>query len=599
MRILLAVIIIVSCCSGLIYSQELGNSRLYIPQANSSQIIIDKESKDTTQYFNGDVQAYQDDVFMFCDSAYVRNEILVAFGNVVFVQKDSTEVYADSVVYRPNNKLANFYRNVIIDNQDEKLYTDRLRYDFGREQATFRDTALMIRENTKLQSLTGRYDIANKKAYFYQDVILRDSTLSIRADSMAYDMDMEMLLFLCPTEILQEDKELYCERGNYSIATEEGLFAGNPQYKSNEQKASADTIILKPQADIVELIGKASFQDSVRVATGHRIFIDDNNENTIIEGNGIYQDSTTYVKGEFIKRSASNGIFEVFGNGFIDRDERIIVADSITYNENIDRGTAIGKVQLQDTASKSTIYCDEVQYGNEDELKAISRTDRRPYIMQIMDDDTIYLAADTLYSRKVYEQIDSVQIDTQSVMSAYPKAKIYKSDLQAVCDSLVYNRQDSVFHLFRSPILWSDTTQFKGDTIDIFLKNDEINELQLLQNSFIISEVDIEAYNQIKGRVTNAYFKDGDIDKMKVNGNAESIYYVKDDEEAYIGANQSTSSSILFSFIGDELENIRFFDESVSVMTPIKDINPLTLRLEAFKWLIALKPKDLESIIVK
>jgi len=235
--------------------------------------------------------------------------------------------------------------------------------------------------------------------------------------------------------------------------------------------------------------------------------------------------------------------------------------------------------------------------GEEKELTALG-SEKRPYVINVLEEDSLYLAADTLHSNQLIVS-DSLRQDTFNAFQGYRKVKILKSDFTAICDSLSFNSQDSVFRLYDKPIVWSDSSQFSGDTIYIHLKNKKIDKIDILVNGFIISELEEEIYNQIKGKMITVYFKDGEINTMDVNGSAESLYFFQDDEKAYVGVNKTLCSHMTFYFKEKELDDIKFFKEPESVLTPIKQINPRTERLKGFNWEISKAPINLESIIKK
>jgi lipopolysaccharide export system protein LptA len=213
----------------------------------------------------------------------------------------------------------------------------------------------------------------------------------------------------------------------------------------------------------------------------------------------------------------------------------------------------------------------------------------RPELISIFEDgDSLFLASDTLISR----QLDAAGLDTSRILSAYHNVRFFKSDFQGLSDSMVYNTRDSLFRLFGNPLLWSDSTQFKADSISIHLANDEIDRVVLVNDAIIINQVDGIFYNQIKGKVITAYFKEGAVDRLKVEGNAETIYYAKDDSGAYLGVDQSVCSKMMVYFKENEVQQIKFYKEPTSSLIPMTEADHDNLRLKGFEWLIHRKPQN-------
>ena len=80
-----------------------------------------------------------------------------------------------------------------------------------------------------------------------------------------------------------------------------------------------------------------------------------------------------------------------------------------------------------------------------------------------------------------------------------------------------------------------------------------------------------------------AFISNKKIQQVEVDGNAESIYFIKD-KGAYNGANKSTSAFITVSFEKDDVNRIKLTGTPEAEFTPMKKITPETFRLEGFKW---------------
>jgi hypothetical protein len=115
--------------------------------------------------------------------------------------------------------------------------------------------------------------------------------------------------------------------------------------------------------------------------------------------------------------------------------------------------------------------------------------------------------------------------------------------------------------------------------------------VDLKQKGFIINTQDSTFFNQIKGKNIEVFFVDGKIDSMSVSGNAESLYFMMDEDDAYIGMNKSLCSKMSFTFEENELKDIYFHININSNLIPIQDVNPGE-RLDGFKWQELERPKN-------
>ena len=175
---------------------------------------------------------------------------------------------------------------------------------------------------------------------------------------------------------------------------------------------------------------------------------------------------------------------------------------------------------------------------------------------------------------------------------AYRNVRVYKSDLQAVADSLAMNSLDSTLTLYRGPIVWSDTSQFTADTIAIRLAGEAIDEVRLQSRAMIVNSPDEVFFNQIKGRRVDVAFAEGEVCRMVVRGNAESVYYILDEQRAYIGVNHVRAARMRFDFADGELSDIRIYEQPEGGIEPIAPSGAAPKLLDDFRWEIARRPRS-------
>lgn len=183
------------------------------------------------------------------------------------------------------------------------------------------------------------------------------------------------------------------------------------------------------------------------------------------------------------------------------------------------------------------------------------------------------------------------------VIKAYHQVRVYKSNMQAKADSLFYTAADSTLRWYKNPILWSNGTQQTGDTINVFFKNNKVHTVQVLNNAFIVNvETDSTKFNQVKGKHITGFFNDGELRNMYVDGNAESIYYSKNNKGEYDNLNQTVSSRIRFRFDNKELTDIITIREIEGAVTPMDKL-PKESLLTGFIWKPELRPTSKADII--
>ncbi len=218
----------------------------------------------------------------------------------------------------------------------------------------------------------------------------------------------------------------------------------------------------------------------------------------------------------------------------------------------------------------------------------------RPMMKSLIDRDTLYMAADTLTTYKPDSASDI------RVLLAYHDVRIFKNDLQGVCDSMSFSTADSIFWFFKIqqiPLLWSDTSQFSGDTIRMLLRNKKLDRIWLRQNAFVINSEDEQFFNQIKGRNTTAYFRDNQVNNMFVEGNAEAVYYALDDKRAYIGVNETQCSEMRLLFGNNKVESVKFYTEPKGKFSPMDKAGTDTKKLDGFFWEKTRRPRSVAEIL--
>ncbi len=183
------------------------------------------------------------------------------------------------------------------------------------------------------------------------------------------------------------------------------------------------------------------------------------------------------------------------------------------------------------------------------------------------------------------------------VIKAFHNVRVYKSNMQAKADSLFYSAADSTLRWYKDPILWADGTQQTGDTIHVFFKNSKIHNFQVRNNGFIVNvEGDSTKFNQVKGKVITGFFKDGELQNMYVDGNAESIYYSKNDKGQYENVSQTVSNRLRFRFKDKELTDIVTVREVEGAVDPVDKLTKESL-LTGFIWKPELRPVSKADII--
>jgi hypothetical protein len=223
---------------------------------------------------------------------------------------------------------------------------------------------------------------------------------------------------------------------------------------------------------------------------------------------------------------------------------------------------------------------------------------KNPVMILRQDKDSLFIAADSLYSAFLPKDTAKKddRSDTLRYFNAFHHVRMYSDSLQGKCDSLYYSALDSVFRFFTEPVLWTRGSQISGDTLLLITKNKKADTFIANENGFSINKTTEGLFNQLRGNVMTGKFVDGEIDYVRAKGNSESLYYLQDDDSAYVGMDYTQSDAISFKFISRELKRITWVNGATGTTYPFSQIPEDKKELRNFKWLEALRPKSVGEL---
>ncbi|MFN0013724.1 MAG: OstA-like protein [Saprospiraceae bacterium] len=580
------------------------------PQDTSGKIKV--ESSILGEYFlrdgryvqklSGKVRLRQENTLVFCDTAILDRDDARLIGNVLIEQGDSVRVFGDSALYYGNTRESDLFGEVVLINGRQELYTSRLHYDLANKVATYVEGATLSNGKSQLTSTRGRYDVHEKMVYFKGDVLATDPEFTMRTDTMAFNTETQMVRFVAPTLISQQKSKVYCENGFYDIENNFAVFDGNPQYERDGQRGRSRKMRYDGSSKEYILDGEAHIEEPAagRIVDAEVIRFNTETEKAVFVGNVDYRDSSQTITGHEVRYDSRNKQYQLSGRGRISDPPNIIEADSIDFNDELGNGVALGSVIWQDTANDYILIAHRMDYnkvssylhayGAFGDLGAAGR----PLMKSLIDSDTLYMSADTLTSFKP----DSAS--NARLLLAYRDVRIFKKDLQAVCDSLTYSSVDSIFHFFKLdtlPLIWSDTSQFSADTIRLALRNNKVHQIWLRQNALVINSGDERMFNQIKGRNNTVFFEDNQARQMLVEGNAQALYYALDDKRAYVGVNETDCSEMRLFFENNQITDIKFYTQPKGKFIPMKQAGTKeSKKLEGFFWERSRRPRSVAGL---
>jgi len=273
----------------------------------------------------------------------------------------------------------------------------------------------------------------------------------------------------------------------------------------------------------------------------------------------------------------------------ITSSQQQLTADSIDYNNHTGFGRAFGHVRVLDTLHSLLVKGRLAEIWNN---RGVTFVTDSAVAITYDKQDSMFLHADTLwvyFNRK----------HKAKKMLAYHWVQFYRTDLQGKCDSIAYAVSDSVIRLYYSPVLWAGKNQLTADSIFLAIHNNQMDSLTLFNQAFIISHDSLNNFNQIEGRDMVGYFYHNQIYRVKVDGNAQSIYWVRDDHKHLIGINKAEASYMVIGVKNNDIKTINYIEKASETMYPEKVLSPKDRILKGFSWQEALRPRSKYDIFIK
>ncbi|MFO7655516.1 MAG: OstA-like protein [Bacteroidales bacterium] len=430
------------------------------------------------------------------------------------------------------------------------------------------------------------YPSLNSLDAYNRIYINQGDTLRLYGDYLHYDGNTRLAQVEGNVRLLDKDNELTTTVLDFDMKNNIGYYTNSADIVRGENNLRSQIGYYYARRHMY------FFKDSVVIVNpDYTIYSDTLEYNT--ELNMAYMQGPTRIIGDSSYIYCEDGWYDMEKNismlrenAYIENKKQTIKGDSLYYEQDNGIGKAYSNVELFDTKQNILLLGNFADY-NENTEEALL-TDSAVFV-QINNGDSIFVHADTLRS----------ELDTlgYKLIRAFYKVKLFKNDLQGKCDSLTYSFADSVIRLFHHPVLWSQDNQLSSQYIEIATKNHKIDRMYLSQSAFIANIVDSIRFNQIKGRDMICYFSDNELYKIDVNGNGESLYYIKDEEDL-IGVNKSESAYIIILWKEGKADTIKSFPKPTAVLYPLDELPEDQKRMKDFKWLENLRPKSKEEIFI-
>ena len=474
-------------------------------------------------------------------------------GNVIFRHEEAL-MYCDSAYfYEGTNSLDAFGHIRFVQGDTLHGFCNKLFYDGNTKLAR-------MRENVKL--IHGPQD---------------GNPTILTTDTLNYDRRANVAYYYAGGEVKDSLNTLTSLRGNYHPQTNQAVFSQEVLLVNPKFTLSSDTLLYNTETKVADIISPTTIVYE--------------EETDILTSRGWYNTET--------ERSM------LLDRSIVDHsDGKMMTGDTIFYDKAIGFGQVVGNMEMRDSAQHATLYG---QYG--EMWEEGSRGFATDSALMVDWSDSLhyaYIHADTLFTEEIRYPDSLLQADSTITDSTYRRVRayygvrVYRDDMQMVCDSMVYLGSDSTIYLYTDPVCWSDNQQISADTMRVYIINAAVDHAVGIKNALCVMHDTLDIYNQMSGKELIATLIDGEVKIVDMSGNALTIYYPKEEnKDGYIGMNTTESSYIRVYVENREIQRIRFTQATTGVLYPIDQIPKDGERLALFFWEEESRPVNKDDVFRK
>ena len=405
------------------------------------------------------------------------------------------------------------------------------------------------------------YDGDNQMAEARHNVLLRHRGTKLYTDSLNYDRLDNIGYFFEGGKMVDRNNVLVSDWGEYDTETRKAVFNYNVNLRNPKFTLTTDTLHYDTRTSLANIVGPSVIRSK---------------ESVIHTSDGYYNTNT--------------GRARLYGRSTMSNKGKEITGDSLFYDEK--RGISQGyrNVIYKDTQKKNELHCNYLWYN---EKNGFAFATENPVMMEYSQKDTLFVHSDTIKVITYHLNTDSVY----RTAHCYNKVRAFRNDVQAVCDSLVYNTKDSCMTMYRDPIAWSGDRQLLGEEIQVFMKDSTIDRAHII-NQALTAELmpDKDHYQQLSSKEMFAYFTKGQITQTEAIGNVRSIYYPVDDKDSTLMGLVYIETDTMKMFMRDRQLQKIWTSKTDGTWYPMTQIPPERYKLDGFTWFDYIRPINKDDI---
>ena len=394
------------------------------------------------------------------------------------------------------------------------------------------------------------------------NVRLIDKDIVLETDSLDFDRNRNLGYFFEYGTLSDETGVLRSYYGEYNLDTKRAVFIDDVNLENSKFLLLSDTLHYNTANNLATIVGPTNiYTGSTEVYSDRGTFNTASRHATLVERPLLFN-GNRQVAADSIFYDTAVGYSEVFGN--------------IVYTDTINRNMLTGEYAFLDEV-KDSVYVTE-------KAMAVDFSQR----------DSLFVHSDTIWAVTYNLDTDSLY----RMVRAYHKVRAWGRNMQAVCDSMVFDSRDTCLTMYKDPILWNGDLQLLGEVVKVYMNDSTIDWVNIIDQSLYVEKLDSSVFNQIKGKEMQFFFDKGDLREMQVIGSVEIIFYPIDSDSTYVGMNTTTAGRTIAYMKDRKVEKVVVPKESKGVFYPMGQRPEEKRFLENFAWFDYVRPLSKDDIFI-
>ena len=473
-------------------------------------------------------------------------------------------VHSDNLHYDQyrNGDAQVLHGNVHFRHMGANLYCDSAHfYEQSNSFRAWGHVKMQQGDTLRLTSDYAYYDGNEQLAQARYNVVLKHRKSTLYTDSLDFDRMYNFGNFFEGGKLVDGTAVLTSDWGEYHTDTKMAMFYYDVRLKDKNLYLTTDSLYYDTKTSRAHIVGPSHITSS-----GSHIYSEDGYYNTKTEQS------------------------ELFGRSVMENNGKTMVGDSVYHNAKTGTNYAYNNVIYTDSVNKNMMTGDYAEYNDS---TGYAMATKRAVAYDFSQKDTLYMHADTF-------KIFTFNIRTDSVyrkIHAYNKVRAYRRDVQAVCDSMVYNSKDSCLTMYQDPIIWNVNQQLLGDEIRVYMRDSTIDWAHIIGNAFSTEQMfDTVHFNQVQSKEMKAFFQKGEIRESQAIDNVLIVYYPVDESDSTLIGLNYTETPLLKMFLENRKMKKIWMEKPKGTLYPMTQIPPQKYFLPRYAWYDYVRPLNKDDI---